>query len=227
MTDLEAYICDRYGIEDRISTPIRLPILRHQLVRLWRKFGYQNSAEIGVYHGHFSELICSTLKGHHHAIDPFAVYDGYSKNEDGEDRLRYERAYKRAKDRLAPYNCILSRRFSLEAAAEIPNGSLDCVYIDGNHSLEYIIADIAAWAPKIRVGGMLSGHDYWNSREADGNARSSPGRRQYLNGFSIRDRIRVCQVKDAVDVWVRANGIETWFITMSDDDADTWFWIVA
>lgn len=49
---------------------------------------------------------------------------------------------------------------SVEAANDIKDGSLDFVFIDADHSYEGCLADIAAWSPKVRKGGMISGHDY-------------------------------------------------------------------
>lgn len=46
---------------------------------------------------------------------------------------------------------------SVDAADFIADGSLDFVFIDGDHSYEGVKADIEAWKPKVR--GMLAGHD--------------------------------------------------------------------
>ena len=47
-----------------------------------------------------------------------------------------------------------------EAAAHVPDGSLDFVFIDADHSYEAVADDISCWRPKVRVGGWLGGHDY-------------------------------------------------------------------
>jgi len=44
------------------------------------------------------------------------------------------------------------------------NESLDMLYLDGNHSYEGVIADIEAWYPYLKAGGILSFHDYGNKR---------------------------------------------------------------
>ena len=49
---------------------------------------------------------------------------------------------------------------SLEAASLFRDGYFDLVFIDGDHSYDAVIADIKAWIPKVRNGGILCGHDY-------------------------------------------------------------------
>lgn len=49
---------------------------------------------------------------------------------------------------------------SAEAAAEKVDGSQDVVFIDGDHTYEGVVADIKAWAPKVKKNGVLAGHDF-------------------------------------------------------------------
>jgi hypothetical protein len=34
------------------------------------------------------------------------------------------------------------------------------VFIDADHTYESITSDIQSWLPKVKVGGIISGHDY-------------------------------------------------------------------
>lgn len=49
---------------------------------------------------------------------------------------------------------------SLTAAAQFADGTLDFVYIDGAHDYDSVVADLAAWTPKVKPGGLIAGHDY-------------------------------------------------------------------
>lgn len=48
---------------------------------------------------------------------------------------------------------------SVEAAEHFADASVDFVFIDGGHTKEQVLADLAAWRPKVKPGGILAGHD--------------------------------------------------------------------
>jgi len=52
------------------------------------------------------------------------------------------------------------RMTSLEAAAQYSDNSLDFVLLDASHTYEDVKADIQAWLPKVKSGGILAGDDY-------------------------------------------------------------------
>jgi cephalosporin hydroxylase len=49
---------------------------------------------------------------------------------------------------------------SLEAAAQYPDDSLSFVLLDASHTYKDVAADIEAWLPKVKSGGILAGDDY-------------------------------------------------------------------
>jgi GT2 family glycosyltransferase len=51
------------------------------------------------------------------------------------------------------------RSTSVEAASSYPDASLDVVFIDGDHTTDAVVADLQAWWPKVKPGGVLLGHD--------------------------------------------------------------------
>ena len=49
-------------------------------------------------------------------------------------------------------------------------GTIDLIFIDGDHSYEACRDDIAAWAPFVRPGGVIAFHDFGS--RADGVTRA-------------------------------------------------------
>jgi hypothetical protein len=49
---------------------------------------------------------------------------------------------------------------SVRAAELFADESVAFCFIDADHSYESVTADLRAWWPKVRPGGMLAGHDY-------------------------------------------------------------------
>jgi hypothetical protein len=85
----------------------------------------------------------------------------------------------------------------MEALPLIPDNSLDFVYIDGRHEFDFVIQDIIGWSAKVRPGGIVAGHDYYNF---------------YQGGIIL-----------AVDAYTRAHNISLWYITK--EEQPSFFWV--
>lgn len=59
-----------------------------------------------------------------------------------------------------PERYAFIQKDSIEASKLFEDKSLDLVYLDGDHSFDYVYDELRAWWPKIRNGGILSGHDF-------------------------------------------------------------------
>ena len=57
-------------------------------------------------------------------------------------------------------NIRIVREFSVKAAKFFPDEAFDFIYIDADHTYEAVSEDLAAWYPKVKVGGVIGGHDY-------------------------------------------------------------------
>ena len=57
------------------------------------------------------------------------------------------------------------------------NHQVDFVFVDADHSTEGVLRDLTAWAPKVRPGGLIVGHDInWRSVLRAVEAYFGPGR---------------------------------------------------
>jgi len=146
---------------------------REDLYDLFEELGFSYGAEIGVNRASNAlqmfkrisdlKLIC---------VDPWR---------------RNERAFAKAKRRLDWYSVIWKRMTSMEGVKDVKDESLDFVYIDGLHDFDNVVMDLIHWVPKVRTGGIVSGHDYYNSEE--------------------------CHVPRAVDAYILAHGISNLHLT--------------
>lgn len=117
--------------------------------------------EVGVWKGDFSSEILKRDVGQLHLVDPWksitdvparwhaapqeemdAIHDSVVAKFAGDDRVK------------------IHRQFSVDAAASFEDGLLDWIYIDGNHSYDFVKADLEAWWPKLKSGGAICGDDY-------------------------------------------------------------------
>ena len=51
-------------------------------------------------------------------------------------------------------------KYSVDGAKEVEDNLLDFVYLDGDHSFKGVMVDFNAWYPKLKVGGVICGHDF-------------------------------------------------------------------
>lgn len=118
-----------------------------------RKHGLRNGAEIGVKRGVFTQHILKHVPGSTMiAVDPWAPCDYYPD-------WPHEAHFAEFQFRTAGKAVTVHRMTGHEAAPLVPDGSLDFVFIDADHSLPAVKQDIADWLPKVRGGGLVSGHD--------------------------------------------------------------------
>jgi hypothetical protein len=166
---------------------------RDMIPELFNDFGYKVGAEIGVMNGAFSHVILTknpTVKMY--CIDPWTPWPGSRATQN-----MCERRLRRAQRLLTGFDVAFIRKTSMEALADVPDGSLDFVYIDACHDFDNVMMDLIGWNKKVRQGGMISGHDY-----------------VYLHD---------CGVIPAVDAFTHAHDIKYWYIT--NEYLASFFWV--
>lgn len=212
MADALTYLKAKFDLDlKQRRLPIDIPNTnRETLARLFYLLGFTRGAEIGVERGVYAKVLLEQNPLLHLVcVDAWKAYRGYR---DHVDQLKLNRFYVETHDRLSPHQGRLTvvRAFSVEAAATIADGSLDFVYLDAAHDIGSVIADLKAWTPKVRVGGIVSGHDYLKC--------ALPS---------------LMHVPQAVQAWTDAYQIAPWFVLGRQakvagelrDEGRSWFFV--
>lgn len=139
-------------------------------------------------------------------VDPWLSYPAWLDTKNALPKAQADlvmaEAHRLAVARLAGLNATIVRKFSVEAAAEVPDRSLDFVFIDGNHVFDAVTADLLAWMPKVKPSGFVAGHDY----------------RIFPNKPTIH-------VVDAVNQFTAERQIAPWFV-LSAESTPSFMWEV-
>ena len=137
------------------------------LIQMVTENDFRIGAEIGCANGATTGRLlreCSKLKLY--AVDKWEVVDagaegGAMEGGPGCESWDPVLGLQKFNRQIGPYADRLTvlRGDSSEMASEVPDESLDFVFIDADHRYPAVIKDLAAWVPKLKPGGMLSGHD--------------------------------------------------------------------
>ena len=189
------YLATRFAVDLIQPSPIRVPgFSRKHLALLFNSLDFHKGAEIGVDLGRHAFNLCKRISGLQLlCVDPYAPD---RRNPRALEPDKYSGRFRRAQEKLAGYNVVWMRQMSMDAVREIDDESLDFVYIDGNHMFDYVMTDLIEWSKKVRLGGIVSGHDYYNFR----------------NGGVV----------PAVDAYTKAHKIKEWFVLGEKSPSFLW-----
>jgi predicted O-methyltransferase YrrM len=164
---------------------------------MFGRMGFSVGAEIGVCAGKFSRDILSLMPNVTlYSVDRWLLSSGEFA------RQLYEEAVGNLREFGCRSKIVIGS--SPAVSSEFADGSLDFAYIDADHLYESAAKDLEAWWPKIRSGGILSGHDYKNGGNAGTRRLSVSGERtensagvkRAVDEFAARMSLQVHLTKD-------------------------------
>jgi len=111
-------------------------------------------AEVGVDWGDFATVVVEVAHPRkYYLIDPW----GKNKLKPGD---RPSHVAKLFATEIEDDRVVIIQNTGLAAALSLPNVSLDWAYIDCSHKKQDILDNIAAFMPKVKIGGLLMADDY-------------------------------------------------------------------
>ncbi len=150
------------------------------------------AVEVGVLYAAYTEILVNTWLGHVTAVDPWmnqpqdVYFDGANKA-----NMSGVLAHVMAKFGKHP-RVKLQRMFSLHGSGKFEDGVLDYVYLDGNHALGSVRADIQAWWPKLKIGGIFAGHDFFTRYDKDTNSDAQTAVMELANVLGVYPHVTWC-----------------------------------
>ena len=127
------------------------------------------AVEVGVHQGEYLFAMvnyCKQVKWF--GVDPYSVYKSFSDRFVMPPQEEWNSLYTNIMQKLSTHpdrhRIKLIRKKSADALIDTPN-DLDFVYIDGDHTYEAVAEDIKLWEPKVRLGGIIGGHDYNKAKD--------------------------------------------------------------
>lgn len=190
------HLVNKFNIDLNQESPIFIPIGRFKdIPKLLAELDFNYGAEIGVYRASYSKILLNRNPNLHLiGVDAWAIYEGY-KDFQITDIKEAQKESADIYNRYSPRTTLI-QGWSHEVAQEIPDESLDFVFLDANHAYEYVVQDIADWSKKVKKGGIVYGHDY--------------------DDYSNRHRWAEMNVINAVDGWMKSYRIKPWFVTTNN-----------
>ena len=168
---------------------------------------HQSIVEVGCYMGRTTSVLAET-PGVVYAVDNFR-----GSEEHQPDLLRRQSSYLRDEFERNLNRHTTSGKVkvvqldSKTAAQALSHLSFDMIFIDASHDYENVKADILAWIPLLRDGGLLCGHDYGANRNVDTRGLERAVR-ELLPGFQVVNEesiwyIRVSKQKKTIQktIW--------------------------
>jgi len=134
----------------------------------------RRGAEVGVYEGDLSVALLERYPNLHlYMVDWWRAAAPDSEYRRSGDKLSLlsQEEMDAARDKAlgstwyfaGPRRIVLQRE-SGDAAKILAEESLDFVFIDADHTFDAVLRDLKVWYPKVRRGGIVSGHDWYENR---------------------------------------------------------------
>jgi hypothetical protein len=135
---------------------------RNELSKYIKKAGYKTICEVGVREGGNFRNMLKSNPDLAVAVDLWSPDDNINRSY-GLNQEYWGGVYERFCESVADFkNVDIHRGYSFDMVKNFEDKFFDFVYIDGDHSYEGVKRDVADWYPKVKKGGILSGHDYGN-----------------------------------------------------------------
>ncbi len=160
--------------------------VRNEIIEIVNNLNFTIGAEIGVQRGIYSEVTLNlwSKAKRYYLVDIWKQQSKYYAETGNVPDAMQDQNYLQTKTRMEKFGDIpvLIRNASVDAAKTFPDEFFDYIYIDARHDYCGVREDLEAWYPKLKVGGLMAGHDFLHASEALSMSRGSANFFYCING---------------------------------------------
>tara|TARA_R110002153_G_scaffold161310_3_gene313728 strand:- start:1515 stop:2153 length:639 start_codon:yes stop_codon:yes gene_type:complete len=201
----------------KVSREVAIP-------EILNKIGAKEAVEVGVFKAQFSKHLLKNWDGTLWLVDPWRAFEEGEGYVDASNHKKHQTAYLEAMQNIEGYEsrAFMLRGLSSDMASRFEDNSLDLVYLDGNHAYEWVKEDIELWWPKIKKGGVLTGHDYLDMDWKEGMwADNGKDKHIWMTGSEHKKHIYagLFGVNPAVDEFAEVNNLT---MVLTNEWLGTW-----
>jgi len=144
-------------------------LVRRECFGYWlnEKGLFGDGAEIGSAQGIFARNILSQWRGKRlFMVDPWEKQNIETYREETNLRANFHDWHQQCLElEQSDHRALCMKMLSIAASRTISDNTLDFAYIDGNHAYGHVLEDMDLWWPKVKIGGIMGGHDFYNNTE--------------------------------------------------------------
>lgn len=186
-----------YYIQENSWENLKPSISAYGMVKILKELGPNLiGIEIGLACGFSSYLLTTECQNVSklYGIDPFIPYKDWNADISEE---RINTMFDEFKENMSIIpNFEFIHKTSTDAADQFENESIDFIFIDGDHSEQAVYNDLQMYAPKVKKGGIIAGHDWFLAE-----VRSAVSRYANENNVSLGTDIKY--IENTAWYWVK------------------------
>jgi predicted O-methyltransferase YrrM len=114
--------------------------------------------ELGSFHGRSARAMLDNSNAHIWCVDSWRGASGDTQVGKRPTEDDFNTFLGNLKDVL--HRVTVLKSYTYEVVSQLQKDFFDLVFIDADHSYEAVRFDIINYAPKVKLGGLLCGHDY-------------------------------------------------------------------
>jgi len=192
---------------------------RNDLGNVMQSEGFTVGVELGVQNGYYAAEMLRNWPNctEYNLVDLWGHQENYHDFANA-DQETQDLIYADAMNNVKPWEekIKVCRNYTTECVKTHDDGYFDFIYVDARHDFKGVSVDLAAYWPKLKVGGIMAGHDYVTQDDGP-----EGGGQDWTTNFDGTEDLTRTVVKGAVDAFA-ASVCRQVTVSYREDSWNSW-----